>query len=169
MMKTVQAIIHCSDRVVILVHAEGDVGQSPWQVRNLIFWPVMSQQFRETVNTWCLCNIFWQARKRNWSYGNPSREKLQSTVCASVQQIKTSPEDSSTVETLQQKPSTETNYRDRSKYKTDCHQHVRIKRICVPRITVNPLYLANLANLTFSLIFKDAKLKRRQQYFSTLK
>ena len=34
---------------------------------------------------------------------------------------------------------------------------------------VNPLYLANLANLTFSLIFKDAKLKRRQQYFSTLK
>ena len=29
MMKTVQAIIHCSDRVVILVHAEGDVGQSP--------------------------------------------------------------------------------------------------------------------------------------------
>ena len=35
--------------------------------------------------------------------------------------------------------------------------------------TVHPLYLANLANLTFSLIFKDAKLKRRQQYFSTLK
>ena len=31
--------------------------------------------------------------------------------------------------------------------------------------TVNPLYLANLANLTFPLIFKDAKLKRRQQYF----
>ena len=28
MMKTIQAIIHCSDRVVILVHAEGDVGQS---------------------------------------------------------------------------------------------------------------------------------------------
>ena len=35
--------------------------------------------------------------------------------------------------------------------------------------TVNPLYLANLVNLTFSLIFKDAELKRRQQYFSPLK
>ena len=40
---------------------------------------------------------------------------------------------------------------------------------CKSLIFSVPLYLANLANLTFSLIFKDAKLKRRQQYFSTLK
>ena len=36
---------------------------------------------------------------------------------------------------------------------------------CKSLIFSVPLYLANLANLTFSLIFKDAKLKRRQQYF----
>ena len=45
MMKTIQAIIHCSDRVVILVHAEGDVGQSPvWKTADYILMPMTSQK-----------------------------------------------------------------------------------------------------------------------------
>ena len=48
-------------------------------------------------------------------------------------------------------------------------QHLAEAEYCKSLIFSVPLYLANLANLTFSLIFKDAKLKRRQQYFSTLK
>ena len=42
---------------------------------------------------------------------------------------------------------------------------VQVRTYCKSLIFSVPLYLANLANLTFSLIFKDAKLKRRQQYF----
>ena len=49
------------------------------------------------------------------------------------------------------------------------YNHHNRNQYCKSLIFSVPLYLANLANLTFSLIFKDAKLKRRQQYFSTLK
>ena len=70
MMKTIQAIIHCSDGVVILVHAEGDVGQSPvWKTADYILMPVTSQKphilacdvptiLRNCDHMWCLCNIF---------------------------------------------------------------------------------------------------------------
>ena len=98
MMKTIQAIIHCSDGVVILVHAEGDVGQSPvWKTADYILMPVTSQKphilacdvptiLRNCDHMWCLCNIFWQARKRNWRYGNP-RKTLTGTMMWSVELV----------------------------------------------------------------------------------
>ena len=38
-------------------------------------------------------------------------------------------------EDLNKNPEKETTYRNRSKYKTDCHQHLRIKCVCVPIIS----------------------------------